>query len=203
MEESMSSDDDLPIPASSAAPMPESSLTEASLDDLVVAGQRAVIVASYSSPIEAELAKSRLAAEGLRCDLQDLHTVSIGTHLALAVGGVKLRVLEEDVEAARELLADLGEMHLALPDEDDDDDELELRPRGTPKELANRALMSGIIGALFFPPLNLYSLWLAGKALARSEAETASFDVRWRAGVAVAVDLVGLAWITALIGGYL
>jgi len=193
------SDDDAKVPASAASPMPAASLDHSSLDDALVDGQRPVVIAAYNSPIEAQLARSRLEAEDIPADLVDEHTVSIGTHLALAVGGVKVRVLEGDVERAQALLAQVGEFQLVDNDEDDDEEEDEdsLVPRAPPDELATRALSSGVIGAIFFPPLNLYSLYLTWLALADERPLTPRG--RRKALAAVVFDVVGLAWLAFLL----
>ena len=175
--------------------MPAESLDVSTLDEPEL---RTVIVAAYSTPIEAEMAKSRLEIEGIGADLVDLHTVSIGTHLSIAVGGVKVRVLEDDAEQAREVLSNLGEF--VLPDTFDEEPPALARsssPEPTSSEaLASRALATGVIGALFLPPLNLYSLWLVLKALRSDEA--LSPKARRLAWGAVAFDVLGLVWLAVL-----
>jgi hypothetical protein len=196
--------DDSLVPASAASPMPAASLDQMSLDDELVNGQRAVIVGAYNSPIEAQMAKSRLESEGMRADLVDEHTVSIGTHLALAVGGVKVRVLEDDAERARELLTSVGEFEMPdFDDEEDDEDESLALTTETEsaKSLAARALTTSVVGVIFFPPLNLYSLFLAWRALQHDEALD-SLDRRKTWG-AVMFDVLGLTWLAILLSALL
>jgi hypothetical protein len=192
----MAEDDDL-VPASAASPMPASSLLDSSLEDDDV---RAVVVAAYNSPIEAEMAKSRLQTEGIDADLLDVHTASIGTHMTLAIGGVKVRVLEADAERAHEVLNQLGDFTLPDDFDDDEDEETALAEndaRPDVKSLTSRALAAGVLGAIFFPPLNLYSLWLVWRAV--TDGEPLGRAGRAKAWGAVAFDLIGLVWLAVLL----
>lgn len=193
------SDDDAPVPASAASPMPAASLADSSLADELIDGQRAVVVAAYNSPIEAQLAKSRLDAEGIATDLLDEHTVSIGTHLAIAVGGVKVRVLEDDLERARDLLAQVGKFEFPDDGEDEDEDDALMRADAeSANRLAARAFVASVFGALFFPPLNLYSLLLAWRAL--SVDDDLDDTGRRKTWAAVVFDVIGLAWLAVVLG---
>jgi hypothetical protein len=190
-------------PGAPVSAFPGDSLESSSLDALAVQGVRTAVVAAFPSSVEAAMARSRLEAEGLFADLLDEHTVSIGPHLALAVGGVKVRVLEDDLARAREILDTLGDF--ALPDDDndgnggDDDDKLERAPKDSPDRLASRALAAGIIGAVFFPPLNLWSLWLLLRAV-REEDELSAKAKRSMA-LALAFDSLALLWLYVLLPG--
>lgn len=187
------SDDDAKAPSSAASPMPAASLVTSTLEDDLVAGRRAVVVAAYNSPIEAQMAKSRLEADNIAADLLDENTVSIGTHLAVAVGGVKVRVLEDDVDRARDVLDQLGEFELPEFDDEDEEGDALVPAREPAAALAKRALQSGVVGVLFFPPLNLYSLWLAWQAMTHDDELTA--HERKKLWLAVGFDVVGLAWL--------
>lgn len=63
------------------------------------------IVASYNKPEEAYLAASLLEGNDIECEVLDAETVSMDWMYSQAVGGVKLTVAEEDLEAAREVLS--------------------------------------------------------------------------------------------------
>lgn len=63
-----------------------------------------VLLSSFALPMEAELARGRLLAAGIDAKLADQHTVSMAWHLADAMGGIKLQVVEEDLERARIVL---------------------------------------------------------------------------------------------------
>ncbi|MFH1453963.1 MAG: DUF2007 domain-containing protein, partial [Armatimonadota bacterium] len=70
-------------------------------------------IATFSFPIEADLVKSKLDSEGIRAFIFDVNIVGMNWFYSKAVGGVKLKVREGDVEKA---LAVLGET-LKLPSE--------------------------------------------------------------------------------------
>ena len=61
-------------------------------------------VKTYSRPIEAELARSKLEAEGLRCFIADGNIVRLNWYLSGAVGGTKLLVRAADRAHALEIL---------------------------------------------------------------------------------------------------
>jgi hypothetical protein len=63
-----------------------------------------VTVASFSQPVEAHLARTKLESEGIPCVVDDEYLVRVNWLLSNAVGGVKLRVPPEDAAHARELL---------------------------------------------------------------------------------------------------
>jgi hypothetical protein len=63
-----------------------------------------VTVARYRDPPMAELAKGKLLAEGIECQLQDDETIAINWLWSDVLGGVKVRVPEERAEEARLLL---------------------------------------------------------------------------------------------------
>jgi len=65
--------------------------------------ERFVTVATYVFPWEAQLAKARLESEGIRSVVAD--EITAGLYGANAIGGIKLRVREEDAERATELLS--------------------------------------------------------------------------------------------------
>jgi hypothetical protein len=63
-----------------------------------------VTLKSFNTTIEAHLARGMLESEGVEAVIRDEHTISIRPYLSQALGGVRLDVLEEDFERARELL---------------------------------------------------------------------------------------------------
>ena len=65
---------------------------------------RLVAVASYASPIEAHLARSRLETAGIHAFVADEHIVAVHWLCSSAVGGVKVQVRLRDLDAARRLL---------------------------------------------------------------------------------------------------
>lgn len=83
------------LPASAASPM-----SAEHQQPQEQAPETWVLLQSFAVPMEAELAKGRLLASGIEAKLSDQHTVSMAWHLADAMGGIKLRVAEEDLERA-------------------------------------------------------------------------------------------------------
>ncbi|WP_189644772.1 putative signal transducing protein [Luteimonas gilva] len=77
-----------------------------------------VTVAHYHDPIEAHIARGLLASQGIDAHLGDEHLALANWEWRLAVGGVKLRVPQEQAMRARDILhaAESGEYVL-----DDDD----------------------------------------------------------------------------------
>ncbi len=63
-----------------------------------------IVIATFSQPMEAHLTKARLESEGVECFLDDELTVTTNWLLSNAIGGVKLKVKESDVEKAAEIL---------------------------------------------------------------------------------------------------
>jgi len=85
-----------------------------------------VTLRAYINPIDAELARAQLDLAGIAATVQDQHLVSIQWLYSNAIGGVKVKVDEEDLSAAREILdqensaalADLPESEFSLADGD-------------------------------------------------------------------------------------
>ncbi|MDX5437376.1 MAG: DUF2007 domain-containing protein, partial [Pontibacter sp.] len=67
--------------------------------------ERLVTIATFNEPTEAHILKGRLEAEGILCFLGDEHIVGAQPFYSVAVGGVKLRVTEQDVEEAKTILS--------------------------------------------------------------------------------------------------
>lgn len=63
------------------------------------------VVSTYSTPAEAHVALSRLESAGIDAVIRDEFTVTFDWFYSNAIGGVKIEVVEEDVSAAREILA--------------------------------------------------------------------------------------------------
>ena len=55
-----------------------------------------VTVASFDTPLRANILASRLEAEGVQCFIADAETIGLHALLANAVGGVKIQVRESD-----------------------------------------------------------------------------------------------------------
>lgn len=63
-----------------------------------------VTIATFNEPTEAHILKGRLEAEGILCFLGDEHIIGAYPLYAMAVGGIKLKVTENDVDEAKTIL---------------------------------------------------------------------------------------------------
>ena len=63
-----------------------------------------VTIATFDFLPQAEIARGRLRAEGIRCHLADQHLVQTDWLYSLAVGGIKLQVEAADAQQARAIL---------------------------------------------------------------------------------------------------
>jgi len=63
-----------------------------------------VEIASFSQPVEAHLARTKLESEGITCVVRDEYLIRVNWLLSNAVGGVKLMVPTWEAERAREIL---------------------------------------------------------------------------------------------------
>jgi hypothetical protein len=80
--------------------------------------QRLVTVRTFSTPWEAQIAQARLGSEGLHSLIANEHVIRM-VALSNAVGGIQLKVREQDAEAAAavlERLAPLPEIYLVGQD---------------------------------------------------------------------------------------
>lgn len=73
---------------------------EATIED----GGDIVTIATYSYPLEAEIAKGKLESEGIWAFVADDYVVTMNWLYSAAVGGVKLQVKESDVQRALHVL---------------------------------------------------------------------------------------------------
>ncbi len=96
-------------PGSSASPMSQTALQGP--EDPDAPGM--ATVARFTNVIEAEMAKTRLEAEGIFALTADGATASVAPHLSIARGGVRLQVREDDLAEARAILDE--ERHLRPP----------------------------------------------------------------------------------------
>src|SRR5579863_1344195 len=66
-----------------------------------------VLLARYASPMEAEMVRGRLAAEGLLAFVADAHIVQMTGLMSQAFGGVRVLIPESQLARAREILGRL------------------------------------------------------------------------------------------------
>jgi hypothetical protein len=96
--------------------------------------QRLVVVATFSTPWEAQIAQTRLSAEGLHSLIADEHLIRM-VALSNAIGGIRLKVRERDAGAAAEVLrrlVPLPEIYLVTPDAPGEAGEEPKRPTAAP-----------------------------------------------------------------------
>lgn len=65
-----------------------------------------VTVARFSSSFDMHVIRGRLEADGIKCFVMDEHTITANPMYDIMLGGIKLKVMEQDVEAALEILKD-------------------------------------------------------------------------------------------------
>jgi hypothetical protein len=131
-----------------------------------------VTIASYASPVEAEIAKNRLESSEIPAFLVGENTVNMAWHLTNAVGGIRLQVSQADADEARAILRCPNEEAEAIPGEppwaNADELDEEPPPLTNREQDADRALR-GAIGGLLFWPLQLYVSWLILKVVLSEE----------------------------------
>lgn len=66
-----------------------------------------VTVKIVDSGIEAHILRNKLESEGIRCYIHDENIVTLNPLYNFAVGGVKVKVNEEDLETAKEILQEM------------------------------------------------------------------------------------------------
>lgn len=73
-------------------------------------------VATFDFLPQAEIARGRLLAEGIRCHLADQYLVQTDWLYSIALGGIKVQVEAADVERAQRILAQDFSADLDLED---------------------------------------------------------------------------------------
>jgi hypothetical protein len=146
---------------------------------------RLVTVATFWSPVEANLARNRLEAAGMRAFLASEESVRMAWHLTNAFGGVKLEVGDGETEEALAILTEdntsgpprSGQPEEALsppseveqPGDPSAGEAAEAEPVLTSREQnADRAFRGAVFGLLLLP-LQLYVFWLLLKVFVSDE----------------------------------
>ena len=73
-------------------------------------------VARYLDPVEAQIARGRLVAEGIEAHLGDEHLAVANWEWRLAIGGIRVRVADDDAARAREVLRAMDAGEYAIDD---------------------------------------------------------------------------------------
>lgn len=114
-------------------------------------------IAAYLDPIEAQLALGRLQAEGIPARLDDSGTAIANWEWRLAIGGMRLRVPEEQALHARRVLAALDAGEYALDDgpagDDQQDSDKALAPLQPPSRESLSSRLAWVALMLFGLPL--------------------------------------------------
>jgi hypothetical protein len=128
-----------------------------------------VTIAGYSTLAEASMARDQLEAEGVKAVLADAEAVGMAWYLTSAFGGVKLQVMDVDVDRAISILG--GDDVMPIGDGESPPDEIgegferdsdiadDEEPESPTDEVINRAFRAALLGVIFLP-LQLYSVWL-------------------------------------------
>ncbi|MDF2433519.1 MAG: hypothetical protein JWP44_3150 [Mucilaginibacter sp.] len=66
---------------------------------------------SYYDPMLAHIVRSRLEANGISCFIADENTIGANPLYNQAVGGIKIKIFERDLQRCREILATEGDLH--------------------------------------------------------------------------------------------
>jgi hypothetical protein len=66
---------------------------------------------SYYDPMLAHIVRTRLEANGIPCFLTDENIIGANPLYNTAVGGVKLKIFERDLQKCKDILASEGDLH--------------------------------------------------------------------------------------------
>ncbi len=75
------------------------------------ADDKIITFESYYDPMLAHIIRTRLEANGIPCFIADENTIGANPLYNQAVGGVKLKIFERDLQKCRDILAAEGDMH--------------------------------------------------------------------------------------------
>ena len=69
-----------------------------------------VTIRTYNHPLQANLVKARLETEGINVFLADETTIYVNWFYSIAMGGVRLQVMNQDVHHARQIISEAVEI---------------------------------------------------------------------------------------------
>ena len=167
--------------------------------------ERWITVATFATPEQAHIVCNALRETGLQARLDDDIVVGFAWYLGTALGGVKVKVPEEHVAAAREFLGYADDDQHA-PDSDDlphdeerspDEDTAQYEVKDdhhspTAAQLTDRAFKAAVIGLLFCQGfLQAYSIWNLLKAAAIEDPDDRSSNWKWYAALLINLAAIG------------
>jgi hypothetical protein len=164
------------------------------------------VLTSTDSVLHAELIRGRLEAAGIGARLSDTHTAGLGAHLTAMVGGVRVIVAREDIEAATAVLElepfdddALDDEALAAgaadSDSDDDGDDADDAGIVSSADVAARwALWSAGLSLLVPIGGQIGSLFMVWRALDLGTALSEAGRRRLRWAIVVDVATAALWW---------
>ncbi|HUE71918.1 MAG TPA: hypothetical protein VMP01_13615 [Pirellulaceae bacterium] len=176
-----------------------------------------ITVATYWDPMQAQIARLRLAHEGIPAFLEKEFTVLTAWHFTNAIGGIRLNVPVPRHEEARSVLAakvsfdewrDTGcwELSLAgqavLPPEEPNAAARQRRydlPLSEREELAQRAFRAAVLGVAWLTPLPFACAHLVRFHTARGRCRIAyrrrARIAAWLVAAVLSLLIVAIAWI--------
>ncbi len=173
---------------------------------------RLATIARFLEPIEADLARGRLQADGIRVFIEGSGFASMNWPLSMGNRGVKLQVPTEDAERATAILNELSQANDEDAGEDEwsetDDDEADAYGKQEPddepeltvrEQIADRAFRGAVLGVLFLP-IQFYVFWLLLRVFVSDEP--LSSRLRGRALIAAAINLPLIVLISFWLKGF-
>lgn len=103
-----------------------------------------VTIQIFDDAVSAHLLRVRLESDGIECFIEDEHIVTMNPLFNYAVGGIKLKVHETDVDRAIKIIGDIN----SKPSVDNDNDLVRCPNCGSTTFYSNFKSMRGIKGFL-------------------------------------------------------
>lgn len=161
-----------------------------------------VELARFPNVFEAQLALNLLEDEEIDAFLDGESMATMGWHLNVATGGVRLFVDKGEEERALELLRQIEDQpgmdepyedeHLQEAAIDETEADVEEESEEEPEDVLRRAWRAAILGPFLFPPLlTLYSIFLL---LCVPQAFEKPHPLRKKALTAAVVNVLAILW---------
>lgn len=103
-----------------------------------------VTIKTFDKAIDAHILKARLEDEGIECFIYDENIVTVNPLYTLAVGGIKLKINESDIEKANSILSEID----STPFTDNNNDAIKC-PRCKSTNLISDFKSMNNIGSIF------------------------------------------------------